>query len=191
MNVSYTEIEIARLHKAFKPRALSLMAKRFGIVSEDAEDVYHIVWGVIWERLKDEKPVPDLRDKRNYPWFFSLVFRRSCNHLRGVKRLDARIEEWAQEQEMIVVQDSSEEDKLVQAFHFEMVMVMLEKMPPRCQALLKGFYLYGMSIKKLSEEQGLKEQSVKNGLHDCRKDLRNRLGIENQNGKKDNSKSEE
>jgi|GEM_PF-2793682 len=179
---------IDKLYKTLEKPSRKVLYDRWGISGEAAADAYQETWAVVWKKYTDweaaqaigsknpPKPVPDLRQRKNWPWFFTILIRMAINRERIEGRIVERAKRWLERHKD---DNPVDEEKAKRQKEYRLILIydFVKRMHKGCREPLLLLYRKDndgqekKSMKQLADLFGITEQSMKNKLSRCRKKI--------------------
>jgi len=125
------------------------------LVREDAEDLLQETLVAAFQKLDQ------LRDARKLrPWLMSILRSRFLNHVRSIRRHQARKEVM----KLVLAEDGPDDD-------VEAVSQALQQLPGHQRWLLTSHYIEGISTAELAAAEGTTTSNIRQRLHRARRAL--------------------
>ncbi|MCE7861937.1 MAG: sigma-70 family RNA polymerase sigma factor [Cyclobacteriaceae bacterium] len=150
-------------------RLVSHMIGRLIDKPEDREELCQDVFLKVHEKLKEFTFQSKLST-----WIATIAYRHGINHLRKRKiKISDLPEDETHIERFIAVDDASE--TLADAQLDQIVLTLVEKLPPQYKAILTLYHVQEMSYPEIVEITGLPEGTVKNYLFRARQLLKEKV----------------
>lgn len=150
-------------------RLVSHMIGRLIYKAEDREELCQDVFLKVYEKLNEFTFQSKLST-----WIATIAYRHGINHLRKRKiNISDLPEDETHIERFIAVDDASE--NLSEAQLDEIVLMLVEKLPPQYKAILTLYHVQEMSYPEIVEITGLPEGTVKNYLFRARQLLKEKV----------------
>lgn len=160
---------VVHCFKSYRQESIGFILKKYQFSEAEAQDIYQSIWEWILSKAKN---VPDLREKKNKPWFWHYLNWRCLNRIRGEKRYYKRIENWLDLDDPLSRftddKDGTIESSVEFAIAFEILNTVKKNLGNECRSLFTLYYQDNYSTEEIGKMKGMATQTIRNKMHDCR-----------------------